>query len=182
LRIVLVEDWWQAQSGSYSITRAAEQLVAFQTVTEDPIPCHSHRYLLAKTYFDAREYQRASFILQNEKDHQSLFLSGYSTYLHVQSQQQYLNPSSITGMGAQVPKDLKSLCVELDNIHNKDAFLLYLSGIVRIKLKRVSEGKEALIQSLIIYPYNWSAWLELGTTIDNVEAVSMLLTNSWTRC
>ena len=40
------------------------------------------------------------------------------------------------------------------------------------KEKDDEEARRWLVKSVIVYPYNWSAWLELGSLIGSVEEVS----------
>lgn len=43
-----------------------------------------------------------------------------------------------------------------------DPFCLYLLGIAARRLGRLAVAREALVNSVKVFPYNWSAWLELG--------------------
>lgn len=113
---------------------------------------------------------RAAHVLENETDHTSLFLKLFSKYLSIESKQSYLDEPEIIGC-PRTTHDLKALAVSLENIKDKDAFLLYLMGVIYIKLKRTEDGKDALIRSVASYPFNWSAWLELGSLSDKAETV-----------
>jgi anaphase-promoting complex subunit 8 len=149
-------------------------LVSLETVTEDPVPSYSHQYLLAKTYFELKEFQRVVFILKAEKDSHSLFLRMYSQYLHIHSNQQFLDHLSSKSQSC-FPKELVQLSSELELLPQKDGFLFYIQGVVNIKLNKLQEGKEALIQSVTLYPFNWSAWLELATLVDKIETLDAIL-------
>lgn len=53
----------------------------------------------------------------------------------------------------------------------EDGWLLYLYGVVLLKQKNTEEARGALVKSVCLYPYNWSAWLELGSTLGNLADV-----------
>lgn len=53
----------------------------------------------------------------------------------------------------------------------EDGWLLYLYGVVLYKQKNIEEARGALVKSVCLYPYNWSAWLELGATLGNLSDV-----------
>jgi anaphase-promoting complex subunit 8 len=148
-------------------------LYSFETITEDPIPSYSHQYLLAKTFFDLKEYSRVDYLLTNAKDQQSIFLRLYSRYLHLQSNQQFMD--HMLTKSQKIPQELIQLSAELDLVPQKDGFLLFLQGVVNIKLKKMEQGKEALLQSVSLYPFNWSAWLELGSLLEKPESVNAIL-------
>lgn len=59
----------------------------------------------------------------------------------------------------------------------EDGWLLYLYGVVLLKQKNTEEARGALVKSLCLYPYNWSAWLELGSTLGNLSDVCAPLPN-----
>jgi anaphase-promoting complex subunit 8 len=75
----------------------------------------------------------------------------------------------------KIPEELKELASELDGIPQKDGFLLYLQGVINIRLKKIHEGMEQLLQSVTLYPFNWSAWLELGSLIDKPEEIDTIM-------
>lgn len=47
----------------------------------------------------------------------------------------------------------------------------YSKGIILGALKRRAEAIECLILSVTAYPWNWSAWLQLGALIEDPEEV-----------
>lgn len=52
-----------------------------------------------------------------------------------------------------------------------DPFCLYLLGIAARRLGRLAFAREALANSVRVFPYNWSAWLELGKSISSQSEV-----------
>ena len=121
--------------------------------------------MLAKSCFDLREYRECAHSLKNSKSNLDLFLRYYSTLLAIQSQQAYTDHTNITEHNTD---ELAILLDDLLDIKEKDAFLLYLTGCVLLELKR-KDAVEYLIDSVLKYPCNWSAWLALGTTITTVD-------------
>lgn len=53
----------------------------------------------------------------------------------------------------------------------EDSWLLYLYGIVLRKQGNETKGREQLLRSVTIYPWNWGAWLELGHMIGTLDEV-----------
>ncbi|KAF9181942.1 Anaphase-promoting complex subunit 23 [Haplosporangium sp. Z 11] len=53
-----------------------------------------------------------------------------------------------------------------------DSFCKYLYGIVLVKRQRKSMAIKVLIDSVNQYPFNWSAWQELGTCLPTYPAVA----------
>lgn len=56
----------------------------------------------------------------------------------------------------------------------KDAFLLYLKGILLHRSSKRIEAMDALIKSLNANPWNWSAWLMLGVCVQDIDDVSVV--------
>jgi ABC-type dipeptide/oligopeptide/nickel transport system permease component len=52
-----------------------------------------------------------------------------------------------------------------------DSYLLYLYGVVCKNLKLDIKAQSALIQSVLMNPWNWSAWLELQSFVTSVSKV-----------
>jgi anaphase-promoting complex subunit 8 len=138
-------------------------------------------YLLARAYFDTHEYDRASFVLAKCKSGKSRFLHLYAKYMAGEKRkdedsEMVLGPldGSVT-QNKECPSILTALEAILaekeDDLSEDDSWLLFLYGIVLAKQKNDTEARDALIQSVNLYPYNWSAWQELGATIANLTDV-----------
>lgn len=82
---------------------------------------------------------------------------------------------------------LRQLLVPLlrDLVNPSDAFLLLLKGIILRKLRKRIEAMDCFIRSLLLFPYNWTAWLELNGVIETsageVEEILPLLPESFMR-
>ncbi|KAA8910448.1 anaphase promoting complex subunit 8 [Sphaerosporella brunnea] len=135
-------------------------------------------YLLARSYFDVHEYDRASFVLAKCKSAKSRFLHLYAKYIagekrRDEDSEMVLGPLDGSATpNKECPSILSTLEAILlpkeDNMTEDDSWLLYLYGMVLAKQKNESEARDAFIQSVNLYPYNWAAWQELGATIGTV--------------
>jgi anaphase-promoting complex subunit 8 len=64
--------------------------------------------------------------------------------------------------------ELDSIYQELhENYHNLDAFGLYLLGIVLKRRRETFKAAAVLLESVRKYQYNWSAWMELASLVQN---------------
>lgn len=70
-------------------------------------------------------------------------------------------------LAKSVPNTLREFVALLkDLVDPQDPFLLFLKGIILRKLKKRLEAMDCIIRSLLSFPYNWTAWLELNALID----------------
>ena len=126
-------------------------------------PPASDRYLLAKTYFDLREYKRAASTLEHECDAKSTFLRCYAKYL---AGERAREEQTLEGEGEPKNEELEGIEREIKACDRPDSFLLYLQGLVLLDKERKSEAKEALVRSVRSYPCNWAAWQALQEVQD----------------
>ncbi|KAL1919350.1 uncharacterized protein VTP21DRAFT_2043 [Calcarisporiella thermophila] len=177
-----------SELGLYSSAKwAAEALNGFDDSQEinDPIPISQgsiantidteyDKFLLAKTYFDLKEFDRAAFVLRGCKGARSRFLRLYSKYLvgekrKEEEAQDILDPLDDS---QAINKELPAIETELSSLYTSnelDGFLLYLYGVVLAKRNKKNMAIDSLVESVNKYPYNWSAWLELSTCIATAE-------------
>ncbi|KAI8924590.1 hypothetical protein BC831DRAFT_402213, partial [Entophlyctis helioformis] len=137
-------------------------------------------YLLAKACFDSREFHRAAHILGPCVGPRSVFLRLYATLLAgEQNHSMHLNQTGNQAIDPTVKKMLLAIESELADLAKKrpqamDGFLFYLYGIVCKKLEKTIQSFELLLKSVRIYPYNWSAWLELASCLQTTEEADAL--------
>jgi len=137
--------------------------------------------LYAKSLLDLGEYERAAHCLsEREGDWDGLscygvFIRAYALYLagerrkeeEIVELRQPLERSSITN------KNLGKLSQELLSQYKQkklSSFGLYIFGVVLKNLQKQQQQyaspphtpQSILIQSILSYPYNWSAWLDLS--------------------
>ncbi|KAK3698627.1 Anaphase-promoting complex subunit 8 [Vermiconidia calcicola] len=188
------------------------------------------RYLLAKSLFDCREYdrcaavflpsqvphsrpsqdvlsptklhstpkskQRASLSVKPHKpqpvqlpknlSQKALFLALYARYL---SGEKRKNEDSETILGpADGPvtanKEVAGILAILEeyfsarggiqDLSNSQGWLDYLYGLMLMKTKSDDLAKQWLLRSVNLNPYNWSAWLELGSLVGSVEELQQI--------
>lgn len=138
-------------------------------------------YILAKSYFDLKEYDRAAYFVQDCKTPKAHFLNLYSRYLSGEKKK--------TDDMTDVPPDplkngnLKLLCADLRKDHlagNLDGFGLYLFGVTLKKLQLPREAVDVLVESTHKQPMHWGTWLELAALITDREKLeSLTLPSHW---
>lgn len=130
---------------------------------------HSKEYLYAKSLFDCKEYLKASFVLRDvdHHDYLSRFLFFYSKYLSIKESSAFRDET----MPQDVDLQMIDLKQEMSGIP-MDAYLLYLYGAICTQVDCKLEGKQALMESLHLYPYNWSCWLALSEFVDKISIVA----------
>ncbi|KAK3440681.1 anaphase-promoting complex subunit 8 isoform X1 [Eucalyptus grandis] len=142
-------------------------------------------YLLAKSYFDCREYRRAAHVLRDQSGKKAVFLQCYALYLagEKRKDEENIELEGPLGKSDAVNKELVSLERELSMLRKNgsiDPFGLYLYGLVLKEKGNEHLARNLLVESVNSYPWNWSAWSELQslcTTIDILH--SLPLNNHW---
>lgn len=131
----------------------------------------------AKAYFDAREFNRVSYMLQGCVSAKAIFLSCYSLFLASEKQAMH-NWHKQDGNRTQPPAPINpALSGLLDKVKSaKDPWLLFLSALFLSRLGRREEAIEACLLSIAKVQWNWSTWLLLGSCIHDGEELSSLLT------
>lgn len=139
--------------------------------------------LLAKSYFDLKEYDRAAHFVKDCVSPKARFLYFYSRYLSIEKKK--IDNMTDTNCPPDPTKNeaLKDLCTELkiEHAENKlDGFCLYLYGVILKKLDLTSVALDVFIESVKQEPILWAAWYELGKIIpDKNSIISAQLPNHW---
>lgn len=125
-------------------------------------------YLMAKSYFDLKEYDRAAYFTEGCLKPKVRFLHLYARYLSIEKKK--LDNMTDTNCPPDPTKNaaLGELCAILKNdlFENKlDGFCLYLYGIILRKLDLISQAIDMFIQAVNYVPLIWGAWQELGQLI-----------------
>ncbi|KAI5838146.1 anaphase promoting complex subunit 8 [Morchella snyderi] len=175
---------------------AAEALTSLTTIATPRTPQFTYpvptpheaqelpQYLLAKSYFDVREFDRASSVLASCTSTKSRFLHLYSRYIagekrRDEESEMILGPLDSAATGNRevqfVLSTLEMGFAEQPPTEEEDAWLLYLYGIVCMKQKNIKHARKALCKSVCLYPYNWSAWQELGGTLGGLSDLNEIL-------
>ncbi|GFP98469.1 anaphase-promoting complex subunit 8 [Phtheirospermum japonicum] len=142
-------------------------------------------YLLAKSYFDCKEYRRAAHVLRDQTSKKAVFLRCYALYLagEKRKEEEMIEIEGPLGKSNAVNRELVSLERELSTLRNTgtiDPFCLYVYGLVLKEKGSENLARSVLTESVNIYPWNWSAWSELQTLCTTIEALNSLnLNNHW---
>ncbi|KAJ9140376.1 hypothetical protein P3X46_031031 [Hevea brasiliensis] len=142
-------------------------------------------YLLAKSYFDCREYRRAAHVLQDQTGKKATFLRCYALYLagEKRKEEEMIELEGPLGKSDAVNREVASLERELSILRKNgiiDPFGLYLYGLVLIEKGNQNLARTVLMESVNSYPWNWSAWSELQSLCTTIEILnSLTLSNHW---
>ncbi|CAH0556433.1 unnamed protein product [Brassicogethes aeneus] len=143
-------------------------------------------YLMSKSYFDLKEYDRAAFFVKDCSKSKTRFIYFYSRYLSIEKKK--LDNMTDTHCPPDPTKneEMRDLCSELkqDFYDDKlDAFCSYLYGVILKKLDLQSLAIEAYIKAVNTEPMLWCAWFELGKLIplspEKNNLNSIKLPNHW---
>ncbi|KAF8378341.1 hypothetical protein HHK36_029680 [Tetracentron sinense] len=154
-------------------------------VPEDDDIVSNDCYLLAKSYFDCREYRRAAHTLRDQTGKKALFLRFYALYLagEKRKEEETIELEGSLGKSDAVNSELVSLERELSTLRkngNIDPFGLYLYGLVQREKGCEELARTVLVESVNSYPWNWNAWSELQSLCTTVNVLNNLnLKNHW---
>jgi anaphase-promoting complex subunit 8 len=141
-------------------------------------------YQLAKSYFDNREYDRASYFTKTSTSPVPKFLHLYSNYM-AKEKKRLDNMTENSTLNNNIHfKDLSDLLTILKNEHSQkqlDGFGLYLYGVVLKKLDLNQAAIPIFLESIYAEPTMWGSWLELSPLITNKEKLHNLepIPNHW---
>lgn len=140
-------------------------------LTEDQI-LEDDRFQLARGYFDLKEFDRVAFVLKTSTLPKARFLRLYSQYLSADRKAQESLPHFIDLKEERLAlyPAINPLIVELAD--EQDPYLVYLKGLLYMRIDQRSAAVECLIRAVTEQPYNWSAWSQLAQLIKSPEMVS----------
>ncbi|GAB4845596.1 anaphase-promoting complex component apc8 [Ancistrocladus abbreviatus] len=142
-------------------------------------------YLLAKSYFDCKEYRRAAHVLRDQSGRKAVFLRCYALYLagEKRKEEEMIELEGPLGKSDTVNRELVSLERELSALRKKGTigpFGLYLYGLVLKEKGNENHARAILLESVNSYPWNWNAWTELQSLCTRIDILNSLnLTNHW---
>lgn len=142
--------------------------------------------LLARRFFDAKQYFRAAATLSNHPGTKALFLRCYALYLAGEKRREEARMEESGPLGKNIVQNRELGRIEsLLRSHpaaGSDGLCLYLLGVILAQRLQRKEAVAVLLQSLNIFPCNWSAWQALQTQLAEQEALSgVSLPPHWTR-
>ncbi|KAL6048054.1 anaphase-promoting complex component apc8 [Balamuthia mandrillaris] len=135
--------------------------------------------LLAKTYFDVKEYERAASVLRDCSSGAALFLRGYASFLagEKRKEEESLEAPDQPARNANLLplyNELRSLLAKDEG--SLDGLCLYVLGLVLKELGHIWDALSVLSAAVMAYPWNWSAWKDLaGLVASEGHGPAMLL-------
>ncbi|CAG8459500.1 4060_t:CDS:10 [Dentiscutata erythropus] len=139
------------------------------------------KYLLGKSYFDVKEFDRAAFVLERCKSSKCRFLKGYSKYMAGEKRKEEESQDIMGPLDDSkcLNKEIQSLWEEMETWREEgemDGFLIYLYGLIlKQKNPQAKNIKDIFLESVLKYHYNWSAWLELANCVTNKDMMEDIL-------
>jgi anaphase-promoting complex subunit 8 len=149
------------------------------------------QYLMAKSYFDLKEYDRCAFFTKVSKTPRVIFLHYYSKYLAGEKKRLDNQTDTIASVDSTQLAYLRQLRAELQKMYNQaesdedaedimDGYMLYLYGVVLKRLGLNDMAKDILVEAIEKEPCHWGAWLELSFHISDRSALQALdLPDHW---
>ena len=64
-------------------------------------------------------------------------------------------------------------------VNDTDPYLVYLRGLLYMRIGQNTAAIESFIQSVTAQPYNWSAWSQLAQLIKSTDMVRLPPSLSW---
>ncbi|KAF8161139.1 hypothetical protein B0H34DRAFT_699614 [Crassisporium funariophilum] len=130
----------------------------------------------ARACFEAREFYRATHLLQDCKSLKAKFLRIYCQFIASEKKAQR-DWHKLDNNRHQPPVPInRSLSDLLDLVKDtRDPWLLFLKALFLSRLSRREEAIEAALLSIAGFRWNWSTWTLLGSCIGDGEELSSLL-------
>lgn len=146
------------------------------------------KFIMARSYFNCKEFDRCSQVLNGCKSGNSLFLKLYCNLISIDKKNceetdgsvnlfqlpqgsntdNHNNDSDSIINQSNSSKDLNSKLSKIiqeitkfQESNKPNAFLYYLLGVIYNKKKNFRLAQQQFYNSLRIFPYNWSCWQEL---------------------
>ncbi|KAF9362873.1 anaphase-promoting complex component apc8 [Mortierella sp. NVP85] len=136
-----------------------------------------HRaYLKEKLHFNSKHYEQCAATLKGYNSRKSRFLRLYPKYLAWEKRHEDSDDEFAPLEGNQELGGIDSKLTEAYKAGTLDSFGKYLYGVVLIKRQQKDSAVAKLVESVNQYPYNWSAWLELGSYLSSNTEVRGFLT------
>lgn len=102
----------------------------------------------------------------------------YSDYLAADSRLKNIGSEATPSMFDDYRLNLATLSkklMELRKENKADGYLLYLLGVVSVKLEKYDVAVVTLLESIHKVPLNWHAWMQLGDLIvDRIKVCTFM--------
>ncbi|KAK4527499.1 hypothetical protein GAYE_SCF40G5421 [Galdieria yellowstonensis] len=128
-------------------------------------------FLLAKRYFDCREYRRCAECLKNVQDETCVFLRCYSLFLAGEKEHVHGSIQAIKKLQNSQLENILSEIFTFQKSRNGalDGFLYYLCGIISRNLERRKQAISFLMNAVVHFPLLFDAWRELSCLVSVVQ-------------
>ncbi|KAK9888721.1 hypothetical protein WA026_000947 [Henosepilachna vigintioctopunctata] len=133
-------------------------------------------YLLAKSYFDLKEYDRCTHFTKDCTSAKTKFLFYYSQYLSIEKKKLDNMTDSNCPPDPTKNDKLKNLCAQMQNdfYQNKlDGFMIYLYGIILKRLDLIALAIDVFTKAVALEPMLWCCWFELGKLVSDKNTLSL---------
>lgn len=172
---------WLAEL-NHSISHVKLSAQELPIVTDD-LDDDLESYLLAKAYFDLKEYDRAANITKQCTKPVSRFLHLYSRFFSIEKKKLDNMTDSNCPPDPTKNSAMVELCAVLKNdaFENKmDGYCFYLYGVILRKLDLTSLAIDIFVQAVNAAPLMWGAWQELGQLIPDKNKLNEInLPDHW---
>lgn len=129
-------------------------------------------FMLARSLFDHHQWERCISILDKARVRSSAasFLRTYARHLLIErrADEEYFSASTLVKSSTITRAALVDLLQDI--IEPLDPFLLFLKGVVLKSLDKRIEAIDCFLRSIEGFPYNWSVWQELSTSLEDGQA------------
>ena len=164
-----------------------DQVTAAEVLKDVKVPqidiAEYDTFTVAKSFFDLKEYDRASDALQSSVSGECVFLEFYSRYLSGEKKNSDNSIDTPTSTDNCSIEHLLILRTELNQKYKSnqlDGYCLYLYAVVLKKLDLFKHAIDVFVESIHRVPTNWSAWLELSMLITDKDMLnSLVLPEHW---
>ncbi|ODQ79582.1 hypothetical protein BABINDRAFT_37150 [Babjeviella inositovora NRRL Y-12698] len=169
---------YQSAKWAAELLNAVPDPEPFATEPLSRLPPEDDCIILARTFFDCKEFDRCVHALKPCLSAEATFLRLYAMYLSGEAKKERSSETVLSAQDAGGTPNLQMSAIvrELEAFHKTNktesahtALLHYLHGVVLLKQKNAG-AQEHLEKSVCMFPYNWSAWQELGATLATPDA------------
>jgi anaphase-promoting complex subunit 8 len=141
-------------------------------------PALPRSLVVAKTYFDTRQYRRCAAHLERaraaltepaQERPAAKFLRCFSVYLCTEKGAA-MDGAASPATATRVEAELRNLRADLAG--SDDPHCRYLHAVVLEKLELSAEDatvRALLVQSVTVFPWNWAAWRRLAMAVSNAD-------------
>jgi len=154
-----------------------------------PYPEFTSDILVAKAYFQMKEFLRCAHVIQDNNTPHGLFLKCYAKYIagersKQQRQVEAKDPLQVASVKNQYVTELLATMQSQYKADptSLDGYCFFVFALLWRNVGNVEKARFFLIESIKSVPLNWSAWLTLAELITNkheLGEISDLLPKHW---